>query len=208
MSVRNRTYELTQVEEFDEFLAKFPVCAVFKAGSCHKTMQGYGHVEDALSGRPDVHVAFVRVIESRPVSNYIAETTGIKHESPQFILFVEGKPVYDVDNWDITPEALEANLEACLGSVGENAQTSSHKGDVQPYVDLLQQLLDDQLPEEEFSQKWIMTFKMDASPRSTEEFRLLNSLYGDPDSAHIVKLADSQEFKDKARQLLEALTSR
>ena len=40
MGLRDRMYELTEVSEVDEFLKQFPTGAIFKAGSCHKTMQG------------------------------------------------------------------------------------------------------------------------------------------------------------------------
>jgi bacillithiol system protein YtxJ len=38
--------------------------------------------------------------------------TGVQHESPQLLLFKEGKAVYDRDNWDITPESIAEALEA------------------------------------------------------------------------------------------------
>ena len=36
---------LTTPEEVDTFLAEYPQAAVFKAGTCHKTMQGFGVLE-------------------------------------------------------------------------------------------------------------------------------------------------------------------
>jgi hypothetical protein len=40
----------------------------------------------------------------------VAEKTGIKHESPQIVLFKDGNAVFDRDNWDITAEALQEAL--------------------------------------------------------------------------------------------------
>jgi len=114
MSVRERMYELTSAEEVDEFLKTFPTGVIFKAGGCHKTMEGFAHVEKALEPRPEIRVGFVRVIESRPASNHIEGLTGIKHESPQFILFVDGKATFDLDNWDIQPMPLAEGLEQHL----------------------------------------------------------------------------------------------
>lgn len=204
MSLRDRMYELTNPEEVTEFIAKYPKCAFFKAGSCHKTMQGFGHVEEALHSRDDIHLAFVRVIESRPVSNLITELTDVVHQSPQFILMIDGKPVYDVDNWDITPEALETALDQHLGPVEKKEKTTTHRGDVTPYIELLRAFLADEIDEQTFSSEWITTFKFDPTPRSKEECTLLQSLYGDPD-AGLIRLNGPQAIKDKCSKILEAL---
>jgi monothiol bacilliredoxin len=113
--MRERIFELTTVEEVNEFLEHFPTAAIFKAGGCHKTMEGFGHVETAMGPRGELHMGFIRVIENRPASNHVAELTGIVHQSPQFILFVEGQAVYDVDNWDINHQVVEEALEKHLG---------------------------------------------------------------------------------------------
>lgn len=204
MSLRERMYELTDPSEVDQFIAKYPICAFFKAGSCHKTMQGFGHVEEALNHRDNVHLAFVRVIESRPTSNHITEVTDIIHQSPQFILMINGEPVYDVDNWDITPEALEAALNQHLGVVEKKEPKKTHRGDVTAYIELLQAFLSGKIDEQTFSSEWITTFKFDPTPRSKEECTLLQSLYGDPD-AGLIHLNGPEVIKDKCRKLLETL---
>jgi len=50
-------------------------------------------------------------MEARPASNHVASLTGIVHESPQLILFRDGKAVFDRDNWDITAEAVAEGLQ-------------------------------------------------------------------------------------------------
>ncbi len=54
-------------------------------------------MEEALDPREDISLAFVRVEENQPVSDHLAEISGVEHQSPQFILFVDGKAVYDAD---------------------------------------------------------------------------------------------------------------
>lgn len=49
---------------------------------------------------------FVKVIESRPVSNAIAEKLGVQHESPQIILVEKGKAVWNTSHQDITAETI------------------------------------------------------------------------------------------------------
>lgn len=207
MSIRERMYELTTLDEVKEFLEKFPTSALFKAGGCHKTMQGFGYVEEALNPRTQLHLGFIRVIESRPASNYVAEITGITHESPQFILFVDGKPVYDVDNWDVTREVVEEALRTHFGAT-EGASESVAKSDVTPYVTLLEQLLDGTLSEIDFENHWLYTFQQDATARSSQEFELLNSLYGDVDARISEKSTlgmMTTSLKEKAAQLLKSL---
>jgi bacillithiol system protein YtxJ len=111
LALKDRIEFLTTPEEVDGFLARHPAAAVFKAGTCHKTNEGFSHVEAKLGPREDLPLGVIRVVESRGASNHLAELTGIRHESPQLILFKDGKAVFDRDNWDITPEELATALE-------------------------------------------------------------------------------------------------
>ncbi len=52
----------------------------------------------------------LHVQEARPLSNEIAETYGVKHESPQALYFKNNKIVWNASHWDVTKEALE-NIE-------------------------------------------------------------------------------------------------
>jgi bacillithiol system protein YtxJ len=110
VALRDRVTFLTTAEQVDEFLTKNPAAAIFKAGTCHKTQETFSHVEAHLEPREDMPLGIIRVVEARPASNRVAERTGITHESPQIILFKEGKPVFDRDNWDITGEAVAEAL--------------------------------------------------------------------------------------------------
>ncbi|GAB4228684.1 MAG: DUF2847 family protein [Chlamydiales bacterium] len=208
MTLRDRMFSLTEIEHVDEFLKKYPTGAFFKAGGCHKTMQGFGYVEQALNPRSEIYMGFVWVVEHRPVSNYIAEITQITHQSPQLILMVEGKPVFDVDNWDITPEVLEEALDFHFGPVDLVTSTEEHHADVSSYLDLLSQYLEGNIPEETFRQKWLITFQSDATPRSSQQFNLLNSLFGDVDAALSINSRIGQTTKtlrDQAEKLYKAL---
>ncbi len=50
---------------------------------------------------------WVDVIAQRPLSRWIAEETGIRHQSPQVILFRDGKVVWHASHWEITNQSLE-----------------------------------------------------------------------------------------------------
>lgn len=89
-----------------------PTAAIFKAGACHKTPETFVHIEALLGPREDLRLGIIKVIEARPASNHVAALTGVEHESPQLILFKDGKKVFDRDNWDITAEAVTEGLKS------------------------------------------------------------------------------------------------
>jgi bacillithiol system protein YtxJ len=111
MALKDRITLLTTPEQVDQFLSGHPSAAVFKAGVCHKTPSAFEHVEAQLADREDLAVGLIRVVESRAASNHLERITGIRHESPQILLFKDGKPVFDRDNWDIDEESLAEALQ-------------------------------------------------------------------------------------------------
>ena len=110
VTLKDRITFLTTPAEVDAFLQKHPRAAIFKAGTCHKTNETFQHVERQLGPREDLPLGLIRVVEARPASNHVETLTGITHESPQLILFKDGRPVFDRDNWDITAEDVEAGV--------------------------------------------------------------------------------------------------
>jgi bacillithiol system protein YtxJ len=77
-----------------------PVCPI-SAGA----KAGY---EQFVRELPDVPTLFVDVIADRAVARGIAERCGVRHESPQAILFERGRPVWHASHDAITVEALHA----------------------------------------------------------------------------------------------------
>ncbi|WP_019588304.1 monothiol bacilliredoxin BrxC family protein [Deinococcus apachensis] len=173
---------LTTPEEVDSFLAEYPLAAVFKAGTCHKTMQGFGVLETFLQ-KHELPVGFIRVVDWRPASNHVAEITGIVHHSPQLILFRDGQPQFEVNNWDITPQALAPVFEAQVPRrSGEGAVATDDN--VEPYRRLMRAYLEGQLSDWAFQDQYVTLFRDDASLRSQREFEALSRLFGDPDAYH------------------------
>jgi bacillithiol system protein YtxJ len=110
VTLKDRITFLTTPAEVDAFLQQHPRAAIFKAGTCHKTNETFQHVERQLGPREDLPLGLIRVVEARPASNHVETLTGITHESPQLILFKDGRPVFDRDNWDITAEDVAAGV--------------------------------------------------------------------------------------------------
>lgn len=179
--MRERMHALTTPEEVEHFVHSHPIAAIFKAGSCHKTMQGWGNLERLLRERPQIPVGIIRVIEHRPASNRVAEITGITHHSPQVILFRDGQAIFDLDNWDITRENLEPLFSKHLSDVKVEPSHRGSESSLEPYKRLLDAYLGGAVGEAQFQWTYLNMFREDASLRSQEEFDLLNSLFGNPD---------------------------
>ncbi|GGO23414.1 monothiol bacilliredoxin BrxC family protein [Deinococcus humi] len=198
---------LTTPEEVDQFLTDYPLAAVFKAGTCHKTMQGFGVLETFLQDH-ELPVGFIRVVDWRPASNHVAQLTGIVHHSPQLMIFKDGQVQFEVNNWDITPEALEpvfAQVPARSAPAG--VQTDDN---IEPYRRLMRDFVDGKISDWAFQDQYVTMFRDDASLRSQREFELLSRLFGDPDAYHggLHQLGQPQErgnLKDRVQQLLTEL---
>lgn len=61
---------------------------------------------------PEVECWEVLVLENRATSNYVASHTGVTHQSPQAILFKDGKAVWSASHHAITHQALVEALAA------------------------------------------------------------------------------------------------
>jgi bacillithiol system protein YtxJ len=117
VALEDRTTVLTSPEQLDEFIAHHPLAVIFKAGSCHRTAEVFAGVEPVLDGRDDAAFALIRVVEARATSDYVATRTGVRHESPQLLVFRDGTMVLHRSHREITAEALAAALGARLAAV-------------------------------------------------------------------------------------------
>ena len=67
-----------------------------------------GAYEEMAALKDDV--ALVEVQTARDLSQEIASSTGVKHETPQVIILRNGKPVWHSSHWEITKETVEKAL--------------------------------------------------------------------------------------------------
>lgn len=179
--LKDRLYNLETPEDVRGFLQENPTSIIFKAGTCHKTMQGFGFLQEQLETRDDLPVGLIRVVQARPASNFVAEQTGITHQSPQVILYKDGEAVFDVDNWDITPETLQGGLAKAPYTGGAEPARAAARSDLTVYVQLLEQYLSGMIDDRQFEFAYTTTFRDDASLRSRDEVEVLGSIFGDVD---------------------------
>ncbi len=208
--LRDRVVNLTTPEAVETFLAEHPTSVVFKAGTCHKTMQGFGNLQTHLEARDDLMLGVIRVVEWRAASNRVAERTGIVHHSPQVILFKDGEAVFDLDNWDITPEALAPGFEQMPQGQASQAAATPPRSDLTPYLQVLDQYLSGVIDDQRFEYVYTTMFRDDATLRSREEVEVLGSIFGDVDrhmTMHMMMAgrAVDTELRAKAERAYDAL---
>lgn len=59
----------------------------------------------------DIKPFYLDLIANRSVSNAVAETFGIEHESPQVLLIQNGECIYDASHYDISFAELTQQLQ-------------------------------------------------------------------------------------------------
>lgn len=79
---------------------------LFKHSSSCGISAGVYHLVGHVSS--DVNVVVIQ--NHRDISNEIATRTGVRHESPQAIVLINGKPVYSASHYDIEAANIEASL--------------------------------------------------------------------------------------------------
>lgn len=207
---KDRVFNLTTVESVQGFLEQHPTSVIFKAGTCHKTMQGFGYVQEHVEPREDLVVGLIRVVEARAASNLVADTTGLRHESPQVILYRDGKPVFEANNWGITPDVLAPAFNQLPQGEPVQYERTPGRSDLSPYVNVLEAYLGGDLDDNQFEQTYTYMFRDDASLRSREEVEVLNSIFGDVDqhiNMHMIMAgrSDSSAVRGRAEQALTRL---
>jgi monothiol bacilliredoxin len=82
---------------------------IFKySQTCPISANARREVERYLEESPDAPVYHLDVHLAASASAYVAEKTGITHESPQVILMRGGKPTWHATHFDVSAEALRA----------------------------------------------------------------------------------------------------
>ncbi|OBR62312.1 general stress protein [Paenibacillus oryzae] len=108
--------EITTIDEWSEALkasSERPLVVFKHSTTCPVSANAHQEFSNYMNGSPreDVDYLLVKVIESRPVSNKIAEDTGVKHESPQIIYVDKGAKVWTASHWAVTKAHISAVLD-------------------------------------------------------------------------------------------------
>ncbi|WP_284639829.1 bacillithiol system redox-active protein YtxJ [Paenibacillus silviterrae] len=108
--------EITTNGEWEQLLegsSEKPFVILKHSTACPVSFNALEEYETYLGKSPNESVDYflVKVIESRPVSNQIAEDTGVKHASPQILYIKNKETVWNTSHWSITKAHMTAVLD-------------------------------------------------------------------------------------------------
>lgn len=102
--------EMTSRQDADAAMGE-ETALVFKHSTrCPISANARREMDALLSGGEPVPVYMVDVNDQREVSDYLAERTGVAHQSPQVIVLRGGKAGWHADRFDITAQAVRESL--------------------------------------------------------------------------------------------------
>jgi bacillithiol system protein YtxJ len=106
---------LTTQEEVENFVKQNSLAVLFKAGSCRQTENAMHRLTAFFKKHSDVPVGTIDVVLHRTASNTATGLSWKKHESPQVLVFKDGKCIFEANHWRIETitliDALEPHLE-------------------------------------------------------------------------------------------------
>ena len=98
-------------EQFNAIHEENDVYMLLKHSStCPISQAGYEEFEKFVDDHSDIPTFYLVVQEARPLSNHIAETFHVKHESPQVILFKNKDVAFHTSHWNITYDTLSKEV--------------------------------------------------------------------------------------------------
>lgn len=88
-----------------------PVLLMKHSRTCGTSAMAYDELETFREGRPHVDVVIVDVFADRALSREIASHFGVRHESPQALLLVDGRVAWHGSHYRVTAEALRRAVD-------------------------------------------------------------------------------------------------
>jgi bacillithiol system protein YtxJ len=106
-----------------------PLAVIYKHSPiCPTSGLAFEEIRSLRRLQHDVPVYMVDVVQSRPISRYIAERIGVVHASPQAIILRAGVPAWHASHYDLRAEAMARALQALKAPDPEN--TVRDEGDI------------------------------------------------------------------------------
>lgn len=103
--------------DFKNLLAKSkekPQMLLKHSTSCPVSRTAMAEFRRLATTNGEADLSVVLVIETRPLSAWIAEQTGVTHESPQVILLRDGEAVWSASHHHIDLDSMKAAIEETL----------------------------------------------------------------------------------------------
>lgn len=89
-----------------------PAAVIYKhSPRCGVCVASQREVRFFAEGQGAIPVFQVDVVAHRDLARLIADRLGIRHESPQVIVVVDGRAVWDASHWDIRATDIEEHAK-------------------------------------------------------------------------------------------------
>src|SRR5699024_1337821 len=106
--------ELVAVEELNtvyEASTDKPVLLFKQSTTCPISADAFAQFQEYLANDDAVEAFFVKVRETRPVSDQIAEDLGVRHQSPQVFVVKNKEAVWNASHTSITVDSITEALQ-------------------------------------------------------------------------------------------------
>ncbi len=114
---------LTEPDQLEALLREStsrPVLIFKHSRSCGTSAHAFDELRDHLRhGASTARYAVVTVQTHRAVSNDVATRLGIRHETPQALLVVDGRVVWQASHYRVTANAITQAIESHLVAAGQ-----------------------------------------------------------------------------------------
>jgi len=105
--------ELLAIEDLEEVWKSSeekPVLLFKQSTTCPISAEAFEQFQTFLNDKQDIGSFFVKVRETREVSNEIAEKLGVQHQSPQLLLVKDGIAQWNASHTNITVDSIKEAL--------------------------------------------------------------------------------------------------
>ncbi len=100
--------QASQLEQIKEESQQHPVLIFKHSTRCNISATAKARLERKWNDNEagDLAPYYLDLVALRSLSNEVADTFGVRHESPQVLLISKGKCVYDASHFDISFDAI------------------------------------------------------------------------------------------------------
>jgi bacillithiol system protein YtxJ len=114
------------LEQLDTLLrdsSERPVLVFKHSLTCGTSAQAFDELAEHLErgGGPHAHYAIVTVQTHREVSTAIATVLGVRHETPQALLIIDGRVVWSASHFRVTAESIAKAIQIHQGAASSRA---------------------------------------------------------------------------------------
>ena len=107
--------QLTSIEDVDRAVSGGTAILYKHSTRCPISAAAHEEMQHFLERHPDAPFYVVDVNASPEASRHVETKSGVRHQSPQLILFRDGAVSWTVSHFDITADAVEEEFDTGAG---------------------------------------------------------------------------------------------